>query len=51
MTRIRGYALVICMLMALPAAAQAPSLSDVYAQIRSEETNNSKERLFLNGEL
>ncbi len=40
--RIRGYALVICMLVALPTAAQAPSLSDVYAQIRTEETNNSK---------
>ncbi|MGH9736040.1 MAG: M20/M25/M40 family metallo-hydrolase [Candidatus Acidiferrales bacterium] len=42
MRRIRGYALVVCMLMALPAAAQAPSVSDVYAQIRAEETNNSK---------
>ncbi|HEX5422633.1 MAG TPA: M20/M25/M40 family metallo-hydrolase [Candidatus Acidoferrales bacterium] len=42
MRRIRGYALVICMLVALPAAAQAPSVSDVYAQIRAEETNNSK---------
>jgi hypothetical protein len=27
---------------ALPLAAQAPSVSDVYAQIRGEETNNSK---------
>ena len=42
MTRIRGYALLICMLVALPTAAQAPSLSDVYGQIRTEETNNSK---------
>ncbi|MFZ3245513.1 MAG: hypothetical protein WA185_10585, partial [Candidatus Acidiferrales bacterium] len=42
MTRIRGYALVICMFVALPTAAQAPSLSDVYGQIRAEETNNSK---------
>ena len=42
MRRIRGYALVVCMLMALPAAAHAPSVSDVYAQIRAEETNNSK---------
>ncbi|HTU35206.1 MAG TPA: M20/M25/M40 family metallo-hydrolase [Candidatus Acidoferrum sp.] len=42
MTRIRGYALVICMLIALPVAAQAPSITDVYAQLRAEETNNSK---------
>lgn len=42
MKRIRGCALVICLLMALPTAAQAPSLSDVYAQIRTEETNSSK---------
>ena len=42
MSKIRAYAIVICMLMALPTAAQAPSLSDVYAQIRAEETNNSK---------
>ncbi len=42
MTRIHGYALVICMLVALPTAAQAPSLTDVYGQIRVEETNNSK---------
>jgi carboxypeptidase Q len=42
MTRIRAYALVICMLVALPTAAQAPSLTDVYSQIRMEETNNSK---------
>ena len=27
---------------ALPLAAQAPSMSDVYSQIRAEETNNSK---------
>lgn len=42
MSRIRAYAVVICMLMALPTAAQAPSLTDVYSQIRTEETNNSK---------
>lgn len=30
------------MLAALPATAQAPGLSDVYAQIRAEETNNAK---------
>lgn len=42
MSRIRVYALVMGMLMALPTAAQAPSLTDVYTQIRMEETNNSK---------
>lgn len=42
MTGIRAYALVICMLVALPTAAQAPSLTDVYGQIRAEETNHSK---------
>jgi len=35
-------ALTICLFAALPAAAQAPGLSDVYAQIRAEETNDSK---------
>src|SRR5215471_18309852 len=30
------------MLAALPATAQAPGVSDVYTQIRTEETNNSK---------
>jgi carboxypeptidase Q len=33
---------LICLLAALPIVAQAPGLSDVYAQIRAEETNNSK---------
>src|SRR5947199_10818811 len=35
---------VVCCLIlaALPATAQAPGVSDVYAQIRKEETNNSK---------
>lgn len=42
MARIRGWTLVVCMLAALPTAAQAPSLSDVYTQIRTEETNSSK---------
>lgn len=42
MSRIRAYALVVCALVALPTAAQAPSLTDVYGQIRAEETNNSK---------
>ncbi len=40
--RIYACAFVICLLAALPIVAQAPSLSDVYAQIRAEETNNSK---------
>lgn len=35
-------ALTVCFLAALPVAAQAPGLSDVYAQIRAEETSNSK---------
>lgn len=30
------------LLAALPLVAQAPALSDMYAQIRAEETNNSK---------
>lgn len=30
------------LLAAMPMTAQAPALTDVYAQIRSEETNNSK---------
>jgi len=30
------------MLVAIPMTAQAPAVSDVYAQIRAEETNNSK---------
>ena len=28
--------------LAMPMAAQAPGVSDMYAQIRAEETNNSK---------
>jgi len=38
------YALLICCLLvvAVPAPAQAPALSDVYSQIRAEETNNSR---------
>lgn len=35
-------AIAICMLAALPLTAQAPSLRDMYAQIKAEETNNSK---------
>jgi carboxypeptidase Q len=35
---------VLCcvLLAAIPMTAQAPSISDVYAQIKAEETNNSK---------
>lgn len=42
MRKIRALALAICLLAALPMAAQAPSVADMYAQIRAEETNNSK---------
>jgi carboxypeptidase Q len=35
-------ALSLCLILALTVAAQAPSVSEVYAQIRAEETNNSK---------
>ena len=34
--------LSFCLMAALPVPAQAPGLADVYAQIRAEETNNSK---------
>src|SRR5579862_4491115 len=38
------YALLVAvvLLAALPVPAQAPQLSEVYSQIRAEETNNSK---------
>lgn len=42
MSRIRACAVVICLLVALPTAAQAPRLSDAYRQIRTEETSHSK---------
>lgn len=42
MSKIRGCVLMICLLAALPMAAQAPGVADVYAQIKAEETNNSK---------
>jgi carboxypeptidase Q len=42
MARLRATALILCLLAALPSAAQAPSLTSVYDQIRAEETNNSK---------
>ena len=42
MTKLYAGALSFLLLAALPLPAQAPGLSDVYAQIRAEETNNSK---------
>ena len=52
MTRIKVHSLSIralivtaiflCVAASMPSAAQAPSLSDMYARIRAEETNNSK---------
>ena len=37
-----AYLFFISLFAAIPSPAQAPGLSDVYAQIRAEETNNSK---------
>lgn len=38
-----GTFLLCCVLLAaLPMMAQAPGVSDMYAQIKAEETNNSK---------
>ena len=42
MAKVCGFLLCCLILVSLPATAQAPSVSDVYAQIRAEETNNSK---------
>jgi carboxypeptidase Q len=42
MTKLYAGALGFFLLAALPLPAQAPGLSDVYAQIRTEETDNSK---------
>src|SRR5450755_2141823 len=44
MSRVKIYAGVValCLLAALPLTAQAPSMSDMYAKIKAEETNNSK---------
>ena len=42
MTRFYACVLSLFLLAALPLPAQAPQLSDVYTQIRMEETNNSK---------
>lgn len=42
MARVCFSLLALLLLATMPSSAQAPSLSDVYAQIRAEETNNSK---------
>ena len=42
MAKVCGFLLCCLILVSLPATAQAPSVSDVYAQIRAEETNNSQ---------
>jgi len=41
MSRLVALALPLLLLAALSSSAQAPALSDVYTQIRVEETNNS----------
>src|SRR5574341_570840 len=42
MRKFLACALSICLLTSLPVTAQSPNMADVYAQIRAEETNNSK---------
>jgi carboxypeptidase Q len=42
MARFAVFSLSLFLVAALPSSAQAPALSDVYAQIRNEETSNSK---------
>ena len=42
MAKRYGYVVSFFLLAALPLVAQTPALSEVYAQIRAEETNNSK---------
>ncbi len=44
MSKVKLYAGVValCLLAAMPLTAQAPSMSDMYAKIKAEETNNSK---------
>lgn len=42
MAKRYGYVVCFFLLAALPLVAQAPALSDMYAQVRAEETNNSK---------
>jgi len=41
-TKLFGCVLPFLLLAAMPLPAQAPGLSETYAQIRAEETNNSK---------
>jgi len=44
MSRSKFYAgaVALCLLAAMPLTAQAPSMTDMYAKIKAEETNNSK---------
>lgn len=42
MVKVCAFLLCCLILVSLRATAQAPSVSDVYVQIRAEETNNSK---------
>ena len=42
MAKVGGFLLCCLILVALPATAQAPGVADAYAQIRAEETKNSK---------
>ncbi len=42
MAKLCGCVLCFLVLAAMPLPAQAPGLSEMYAQIRAEETNNSK---------
>jgi carboxypeptidase Q len=44
MSKVKLYAAAaaMCLLAAMPLTAQAPSMADMYAKIKAEETNNSK---------
>ena len=42
MSKLCGCVLCFLLLAAMPLPAQAPGVSEMYAQIRAEETNNSK---------
>src|ERR1700690_476164 len=42
MAKIYAYVLTVLLLAAMPMTAQAPGVAGIYAQIRAEETNNSK---------
>jgi len=44
MSKAKMYAgaVALCLLAAMPLTAQAPSMADMYAKIKAEETNNSK---------